>query len=110
MVSKNAYTNTNNKLEEAASKTVESVAQNTRELLKEAYAAIGVNEDKDGILDVAVSFDGTWQKRGHASHNGAACTIDLLTGLPIDIEVLSNYCAKCSTVVCWGSFSKGGKV
>ena len=96
VLSKNAYTNTNNKLEEAASKTFESVAQNTRELLKEAYAAIGVNEDKDGILDVAVSFDGTWQKRGHTSHNGAACTIDLLTGLPIDIEVLSNYCAKCS--------------
>ena len=96
VLSKNAYTNTHNRLEEAASKTFESVAQSTRELLKEAYSEIGVSEDENGILDVAVSYDGTWQKRGHTSHNGAACTIDLLTGLPIDIEVLSNYCAKYS--------------
>ncbi len=97
VLSKNAYINTNNKIEEAASKTFKSVAETTREILKDAYAEVGVNEDKDGILDVSVSYDGTWQKRGHTSHNGAACTIDLLTGLPIDFEVLSNYCSKCSS-------------
>ena len=97
VLSKNAYTSTNNKLEEAALRTFDVVSQTTRKILREAYAQIGVTEDKNGILDIAVSYDGTWQKRGHTSHNGAACTIDLLTGLPIDIEVLSNYCAKCST-------------
>ena len=97
VLSKNAYTSTNNKLEEAASRTFDVVSQTTRKHLIDAYAQIGVTADKDGILDVAVSYDGTWQKRGHTSHNGAACTIDLLTGLPIDIEVLSNYCNKCST-------------
>ena len=47
------------------------------------------------MLDIAVSYDGTWQKRGHSSHNGIGCAIELLTGLPIDNEVLSNFCLKC---------------
>ena len=97
VLSKNAYASANNKLEEAASRTFDVVSQTTRKLMKEAYTQIGVTEDKDEIFDVAVSYDWTWQKLGHTSHNGAACTIDLLIGLPIDIEVLSNYCAKCST-------------
>ena len=33
-------------------------------------------------------------KRGHTSHNGMASVIDLMTGLTIDFEVLSNYCNK----------------
>ena len=28
-------------------------------------------------------------------HNGVACVVNLLTGLPIDYEVLSNFCIKC---------------
>ena len=54
--------------------------------------------DKDGILDIAVSYDGTWQRRGgggHSSHNGAGAVIDLLTGLPLDYEVLCNCCHQC---------------
>ena len=39
--------------------------------------------------------DGSWQKRGHSSHNGIGILIDLITGLPIDYEVLSNFCLKC---------------
>ena len=37
-----------------------------------------------------VSYDGTWQKRGHSSHNGIA--IDILTGYVVDFEVLANLC------------------
>ena len=51
--------------------------------------------DANGVLDVAVSFDGAWQRRGHSSHNGVASVIDLITGLPIDYEVLCNFCFKC---------------
>ncbi len=54
--------------------------------------------DKDGILDIAVSYDGTWQRRGvggHSLYNGAGPVIDLLTGLPLDYEVLCNFCHQC---------------
>ena len=59
------------------------------------YAEVGVLPDNDNNLDIAVSFDGTWQKRGHSSHSGAAAVIEVLTGLPVDYEVLSNFCHQC---------------
>ena len=46
--------------------------------------------DDNGVLDVAISFNGSWQKRGHSSHNGIDSVIDLLTGLPIAFHVLSD--------------------
>lgn len=49
-----------------------------------------------GQTDVAVMFDGTWQKRGHKSHNGVGTAISIDTGLCLDFEVLSNYCHGCS--------------
>ena len=42
-----------------------------------------------------MSFDGTGQKRGHSSHNGVASVLDLVTGFPVEFEILSNYCNKC---------------
>ena len=44
-----------------------------------------------------MSYDGAWQRRGFSSHNGVGSVIDLLTGLPVDFEVLSNFCSKCAT-------------
>ncbi|KAL1485609.1 hypothetical protein MTO96_031826 [Rhipicephalus appendiculatus] len=52
--------------------------------------------DDAGSTNVAVMFDGTWQKRGHKSHNGVGTAISLATGLCLDFEVLSNYCLSCS--------------
>ena len=47
------------------------------------------------IIDQVVSFDGTWQKRGFTSHNGAGIIIDVLAGLVLDFEVLSNFWERC---------------
>ena len=54
------------------------------EAIHKSYADIGVQPDENGILDIGVSYECTWQKRGHSSHNGIGSVIDLLTGLPID--------------------------
>ena len=51
--------------------------------------------DDNGVLDIAVSFDEEWQKRGQSSHIGIGSVIDMLTGLPIGFHVLSNFCHKC---------------
>ena len=42
-----------------------------------------------------VSIDGTWQKRGHASHNGVVTVISLDSKKCLDVEVMSD---KCSTM------------
>ena len=48
------------------------------------------------VVDLAVSFDGSWMKRGHTSAYGIGCVIDTVTGLVLDLAVLSSYCQACS--------------
>lgn len=50
---------------------------------------------EDGILNIDVSFDGTWMTRGHRSKIGVAFVIECYTGTVIDFEVLSSYCHSC---------------
>ncbi|GFW81934.1 uncharacterized protein TNCV_2886081 [Trichonephila clavipes] len=51
----------------------------------------------NGVIDITVSYDGTWQKRGHSSLYGIGIVINILTGLIIDYEILSKYCPECTT-------------
>ena len=50
----------------------------------------------DEVIDLAVSFDGSWMKRGHTSAYGIGCVIDTVTGLVLDLTMLSSYCQACS--------------
>ena len=57
-------------------------------------AAVEVKE-KGGLTDVGVSFDGSWQRRGHSSLNGVGTAISVNTGKVLDCEVLSRHCKSC---------------
>ena len=59
-------------------------------------AADEVIEEQDGNHDTMVSVDGTWQRRGHSSHNGIVSAVSVVTGKVLDIAVLSNYCKGCA--------------
>jgi hypothetical protein len=50
----------------------------------------------DGLLDIEVSFDGTWMKRGHSSHIGIGFVIEYNTGIVLDLEVICNFCMDCA--------------
>ena len=50
----------------------------------------------DGIVDVAVSFDGTWVKRGFTSLTGVVFVISVDAGKVLDYRCLSKACQKCS--------------
>lgn len=52
---------------------MEAVSQNLEEARR-------VTKDAVGGGDVPVMFDGTWQKRGHKSHNGVGTAVSLDTG------------------------------
>ena len=52
-------------------------------------------EDTDGAISVAVSVDGTWQKRGCSSKFGVVLAILVDTGEVVDSEVLSLHCHGC---------------
>ena len=54
-------------------------------------------EDENGteVAKVAVSVDGTWQKRGHSSKIGVVFIISVATGEILDYEVKSLVCHEC---------------
>ena len=52
-------------------------------------------EIDDGVPWIDVSFDGTWQRRGHVSHYGVGVVVEMLTGYVVDYHVLSTYCHQC---------------
>ena len=52
--------------------------------------------DQNGILDVDVSFDASWMKRGHKSHIGIGFAVEVNSGFILDLDVLSNFCRICN--------------
>ena len=43
-------------------------------------------------VDVGVSFDGTWQRRGFTSMNAADVVISIDTGRVLDVDIMSRFC------------------
>lgn len=76
-------------------KARERVRQVYRELDNDSRPATTSN-DTTGPIDLAVSFDGTWHKRGFTSNYGVGVVIELHTGLVIDYCVLSKYSHTCA--------------
>lgn len=67
------------------------------EAVKRHYSEkLGIQPDENNIYDIRVTFDGTWQKRGHTSLLAAGAVIDAETGLVIDYESISKYCEQCT--------------
>ena len=73
----------------------------TAQVVRKAYAEVdedlqeAIDNGENPIIDIAVSFDGTWQKRGFTSRYGVGVCIDVLTGLVVDFHVRSKYCHQC---------------
>ena len=75
--------------------------QRNADAVRQAYAYIdpdlrdAMNQGRTPVIDVSVSFDGTWQKRGFTSLYGLGICVDVLTGLVVDYHVMSKYCHAC---------------
>ncbi|GFS69492.1 uncharacterized protein TNCV_3893701 [Trichonephila clavipes] len=67
----------------------------SRQAAREAHVKVNASLKNQEIIDVILSYDGTWQKRGHTSNLGLGIIIDILSGLVLDFEVLSKYCQNC---------------
>ena len=74
------------------------VFSETEKFMRQAHAQqFGLTLSDDDVLDISVSFDGTWLTRGHTSHIGVGCAVDLLTGMCVDAYVMCNFCQTCES-------------
>ena len=57
-----------------------------------------IKRSDDGVLDVDVSYDGSWLTRGHKSKMSAGFVVEADTGIILDHECLSKHCHKCDKI------------
>ncbi|GFX75980.1 hypothetical protein TNCV_1995341 [Trichonephila clavipes] len=75
-----------NKKESGLDAAVETVATVSMQIAaKEA-------KDVSGYSVSTVAIDGTWQKHGHTSLNGAVIATSFYTGKGLDASILSRFC------------------
>ena len=56
------------------------------------------SENITGLIgNTAVTVDGTWQRRGHASKHGIVFVISVITGEVLDYQIKTLHCKKCAT-------------
>ena len=92
----NSYYKIKNEIGSRLFETQASKSHLLYKCLVETYASLGIYPDSNGLLDIDVSFDGSWLTRGHTSHIGLRAVIDVHTGFVIDFHICSNYCRICN--------------
>lgn len=84
------------KLSAEAKELLKKILDESRAAVRRAHEALDPSLVGKRIICIAVSVDGSWHRRGHASLYGVVLIIDILTGLVVDIEILSKYCHLCA--------------
>jgi hypothetical protein len=74
----------------------DDLIEKSRKHVYNNYIELGVIPDGDGHIQIDVSYDGSWLSHGFSSRYGVAAVIDSITGLILDVSVLSKYCHKCN--------------
>ena len=65
-------------------------------IVRRVYRDIDSSIGHDDTITLTVSYDGSWMTRGHKSQYGIGCIIEVITGLVIDLQVMSLYCQRCA--------------
>ena len=99
-VNKAPYNKIQNELDTTLNKQAETVMKEaaSRVILKvceDDPDSIELNEKGEQVANIAVTVDGTWQKRGHASKIGVVFVLSVLTGEVLDYELKSLTCNLC---------------
>ena len=56
-----------------------SVLDEAAQVVRKAHKELDPSIDENGIIDITVSYDGTWMTRGFKSMYGAGCVVDVIT-------------------------------
>ena len=99
-LSKAAYNKQLSRLEEASNTVCERIMNEAANRLMhitegENKDMIEITDDGHKVAKVAVTVDGTWQKRGYSSKSGIVFVVSVRTGEVLDFEVLSLVCHQC---------------
>jgi hypothetical protein len=97
-LSKRGYESNQKEVEKSIADMDERILQHSVVIVRDVYRKL-FSLGEDDIIDIAVSFDGSWLTRGRGGHSsliGLGAVIEALTGLVVDFEVLLKYCHACA--------------
>ena len=95
-ITQRAYNQHLVEIEKHSTKHAEEVMQEAAGRLREKVCQERPDDvDFDGVAEVAVTVDGTWQKRGDSSKIGVIFVISVATGEILDYCVKSLFCHAC---------------
>ena len=83
-------------LYDAHKQAIENQLSSTREKLRCKLTKDNPGISNDDIVDIAVTYDGTWSKRGHTANYGFGFVISVETGQVLDYGFRSKVCTACS--------------
>ena len=89
------------KHQQAAIEAAHTVGEKSRNYAAQQLLA----ENPEG--QIAVTFDGTWQRRGYSSLNGVFTAISWSSGKVVDIHTSAKYCHQCSV---WTAKEESGTI
>jgi len=71
--------------------------ETARETMKDAADELHKNADipPESVIDIGVSNDGAWSRRGFASINGLVATLSMESRRVLDVEPMSRLCRMC---------------
>ena len=95
-VTQRAYNQHLVEIEKNSTKHAEELMREAADRLREKVHRERPDDiDSNGVAEVAVTVDGTWQKRGHSSKIGVIFVISVDTGEILDYCVKSLFCHVC---------------
>ena len=98
-MAKEAYQNHLIQIEKATKSNAKEVMKDEAKRLRDKVSIEHPNDiemdDEELIANVAVTVDGTWQKRGHSFKMGVVFVISVLTGEVLNYEVKSLFRHEC---------------
>lgn len=80
----------------AHKKAVDEKLARAREYIHELHRKDNPNLSVDDVIEIAVSFDGTWSKRGFTANFGVGFVISVDSGQVLDYDFASKICVPCS--------------
>ena len=95
-LTKTAYYKQVDNVLEALEDEAKEEMRKSAERLRQQILDENPDKDENDILDAAVSFDGTWAKRGFTSLIGVVFVISVDSGEVLDYHVLSKSCQSCA--------------
>ena len=86
MMTRNTFLKHQNVISDASMRVVNDVMCESAQIVRNVYKRLDPSIDESGVMDLMVSFDGSWMTQGHSSLYGIGCVVEMVTGLVIDTD------------------------